>query len=119
MRLYDVWVDSDALLHFYPRRKIELTSYRELIINKFRATSSPFLAIMYDRDSLERYARQLYCLDSSKDVLPFPLLSQLLSHATDASTSPCPSESESPPSTSKKRKRSETICQNWNLGICD
>ena len=116
MRLYDIWVDS--MLYFYPHRKIELISYHKLIVNMFRATSSPFPAIRYDRDSRERYARQPYRLDSSKDVLPFPLLSQLLSHANDARTSDSTSPSPSPPS-SKKRKRSESICQNWNLGVCD
>jgi hypothetical protein len=55
MRLYDIWVD--AVLHFYPHRKTELSSYRELIVNMFRATSSPLPAIKYDRDSRERYSR--------------------------------------------------------------
>ncbi|KAF8811956.1 hypothetical protein BYT27DRAFT_7088378, partial [Phlegmacium glaucopus] len=118
MRLYDVWVD--AVLLFYPHRKVELSSYREVIINMFRATSSPLPAIKYDCDSCERYARQPCRLDSSKDTLPFPLLSQLLSssHVTLAPSS----------SSGKKRsmvtfegphKRSDTICQNWNLGSCE
>ena len=75
MRLFDVWVG--AVLQFYPHRKNELTSYRELIVNLFQATASPLPAIKYDRDSRERYSRQPFRLDSSKDVLPFPLLSQL------------------------------------------
>ena len=116
MCLYDVWVDS--VLYFYPHRKIKLISYHKLIINMFRATSSPFPAIRYDRDSQERYACQPYRLDSSKDVLPFPLLSELLSHANDARTTDSTSPSPLLPS-SKKQKQSETICQNWNLGICD
>ncbi|KAF8801620.1 hypothetical protein BYT27DRAFT_7114507 [Phlegmacium glaucopus] len=118
MRLYDAWVD--AVLLFYAHRKVELTSYRELIVDMFRATSSPLPAIKYDRDSRERYARQPYRLDSSKDTLPFPLLSQLLSssHVGSALSS----------STSRKRaivayegprKRSDTVCQNWNLGSCE
>ncbi|KAF8805359.1 hypothetical protein BYT27DRAFT_7258470 [Phlegmacium glaucopus] len=77
MRLYDAWVD--AVLLFYPHQKAELSSYRDLIVNMFQATSSPFPAIKYDHNSCERYARQPYCLDSCKDTLPFPLLSQLLS----------------------------------------
>ena len=82
MHLYDVWVD--AVLHFYPHRKAELSSYCDLIVNMFRTTLSPLLAIKYDHDSRERYSRQPYRLDSSKDVLPFPLLSQLLSYATSS-----------------------------------
>ena len=77
IRLFDIWVS--AVLHFYPHCRSELASYRDLILNMFRATHSPLPAIQYDRDSRERYSRQPYRLDSSKNVLPFPLLSQLLS----------------------------------------
>jgi hypothetical protein len=113
MRLYDVWVE--AVLHFYPHRKAELSSYRDLIINMFRATSSPLPAIKYDRDSRERYSRQPCHLDSSKDVLPFPLLSQLLSHVAPSSTS----KKRSIGTQDGPRKRSDTVCLNWNLGNCD
>ena len=116
MRLYDVWVG--ALLHFYPHRKDELSSYRELIISMFRATASPFPAIKYDRDSRERYSRQPYRLDNSKDVLPFPLLSQLLSYVQPSSTSSSDNK-RSGGGQDGPRKRSETICQNWNLGVCE
>ena len=117
MRLYDVW--AGAVLQFYPHRKVELASYRGLIINMFRAASSPLPAIKYDRDSRERYSRQPYRLDSSKDVLPFPLLSQLLSHAAPASPPPSTGKRRSSGSQEGARKRAETICQNWNLGSCD
>ena len=116
MRLYDIWVG--AVLHFYPHRKTELSSYRELIISMFRATTSPFPAIKYDRDSRERYSRQPYRLDSSKDTLPFPLLSQLLSYAQPSST-PSSDNKRSGGGQEGPRKRSETICQNWNLGVCE
>src|ERR1700678_3635879 len=43
MCLYDIWVG--AVLHFYPHCKAELSSYRELIISMFRATTSLFPAI--------------------------------------------------------------------------
>jgi hypothetical protein len=76
MRLYDVW--AGATIHFYPHRKAELASYRDLIVNMFRAALSPSPAIKFDRDSRERYSHQPYRLDSCKDVLPFPLLSLLL-----------------------------------------
>jgi hypothetical protein len=116
MRLYDVWVCG--VLHFYPHRRSELSSYRELIVSMFRATSSALPAIRYDRESRERYSRQPFRLDSSKDVLPLPLLSQLLSQvAAPASSSGGKrrlSNSQEGP-----RKRSETICRNWNLGNCE
>ena len=54
MCLYDIW--ADAVLHFYPHRKIELALYRELIVNMFQATAFPFLAIKYDCDSWEHYS---------------------------------------------------------------
>ena len=113
MRLYDVWVD--AVLHFYPHRKAELSSYRDLIVNMFRATLSPLPAIKYDRDSRERYARQPYRLDSSKDVLPFPLLSQLLSYATSSRRE----KRKAGDNPEGPKKRSETVCRNWNLGTCE
>jgi hypothetical protein len=116
MRLYDIWVD--AVLHFYPHRRVELASYRELVINMFRATVSPFPAIKYDRDSRERYSRQSCHLDSSKDVLPFPLLSQLLSHASPPSSSSRGSKRKSADDEAPK-KRSETVCRNWNKGSCE
>ena len=51
MCLYDVW--AGAVLQFYPHRKDELSSFRDLIINIFQATSSPLPAIKYDCDSRE------------------------------------------------------------------
>ncbi|KAF8797907.1 hypothetical protein BYT27DRAFT_7041215, partial [Phlegmacium glaucopus] len=115
MRLYDAWVE--AVLLFYPHRKAELASYREIIINMFRATSSPLPAIKYDRDSRERYVRQPY---RSKDTLPFPLLSQLLSSPHVALASSSSSSKKRTMVTSEgPRKRSDTICQNWNLGSCE
>ena len=116
MRLFDIW--AGGTLHFYPHRKAELTSYRELIVNMFRATVSPYPAIKYDRDSRERYSRQPYRLDSSKDVLPLPLLSQLLSFNQGSSPS-SNGKRRSTDSQEGRRKRSETICQNWNLGACE
>jgi hypothetical protein len=116
MRLYDVW--AGATLHFYPHRKAELASYRDLIVNMFRAAPSPSPAIKFDRDSRERYSRQPYRLDSCKDVLPFPLLSQLLA-CTHGAPSSSKSKKRSADSQEGRRKRSETVCQNWNLGACD
>jgi hypothetical protein len=116
MRLYDIWVE--AVLHFYPHRSVELSSYRELIVNMFRATISPLPGIQYDRDSRERYSRQPYRLDSSKDVLPFPLLSQLLSRVTPSSSS-YGSKKRPGSSLEGPQKRSETICHNWNIGTCE
>lgn len=117
MRMYDVW--TAATLHFYPHRRAEFVSYRELIVNMFRATPSPLPAIRYDRDSRERYSRQPYRLDNSKDVLPFPLLSQLLSCAQSPTPSPSRPKKRSGDAQEGRRKRAETVCQNWNLGACD
>lgn len=119
MRLFDVWVD--AILHFYPHHRDELLSYQDLIINMFQATLSPLPAIKFDRDSQERYSHQHCCLESSKDVLPFPLLSQLLSQSLESSSSSPSSGSKRKAASSHDgpRKCSETICHNWNLGTCE
>ena len=117
MRLYDVWVCG--ALHFYPHRRNELSSYRELIVSMFRATSSATPAIRYDRDSRERYSRQPYRLDSAKEVLPLPLLSQLFSQVSATSSPSTGGKRRSSNSQEGSRKRSETICRNWNLGNCE
>jgi hypothetical protein len=115
MQLYDVW--TSAVLQFYPHQKDELSSFCELIVNLFWASPCPHLAIKYDWDSQEQYSHQPYCLDSSKDVLPFPLLSQLLSHVSPPSSS-SGSKWQSFTSQEPPCKRSEMICQNWNLSNC-
>ena len=117
MRLYDIWVCG--VLHFYVHRRDELSSYRELIVSMFRATSSALPAIRYDRESRERYSRQPYRLDSSKSVLPLPLLSQLLFQASSSSLPSSGGKRRSSGSQEGPRKRSETICCNWNLGSCE
>jgi hypothetical protein len=118
MRLYDVW--ASAVLHFYPHRRSELTSYREIIVDMFRACTSPHPAIRFDRDSRERYSRQPCRLDSSKSVLPFALLSQLLSCAPPSPVlSPTDKKRSGGGQEGPRKKRSETICQNWNLDSCD
>ena len=117
MRLFDIW--AVATLHFYPHRKAELASYRELVTNMFRATPSPYPAIKYDRDTRERYSRQPFRLDSCKDILPIALLSQLLPFNQGPSSSSSGSKRRSGDSQEGRRKRSETICQNWNLGTCE
>ena len=116
MCLYDVWVE--AVLHFYPHRRVELSSYCDLIINMFHATSSPFPAIKYDKDSWERYSQQPYHLDSSKDIISFPLLSQLLSHIVATPPSSSGGKRKGSGSQEGLRKWLETVCQNWNLGSC-
>ena len=117
MQLFDIW--ASATLHFYPHRRAELTSYRELVTNMFRATPSAYPAIKYDRDTRERYSRQPFRLDSSKDILPIALLSQLLPFNQGSSSSLSGSKRRSNDSQEGRRKRSETICQNWNLGACE
>ena len=117
MRLYDIWFSG--VLHFYPHRRTELTSYRELIVTMFRAAPSPLPTIKYDKESRERYSRQPYRLDSSKEVLPFPLLSQLLSQVSTTSSSGSGGKRKSADSQEGQRKCSETICRNWNLGSCE
>jgi hypothetical protein len=117
MRLYDIWISG--VLHFYPHRRDELFSYRELIVNMFRATASSLPAIKYDRDSRERYSRQPYRLDCSKNVLPLPLLSQLLSQIPSSSSSSSGGKRRSSNPQDGPRKRAETICRNWNLGNCE
>ncbi|KAG6904196.1 hypothetical protein DXG01_011795, partial [Tephrocybe rancida] len=66
MRLYDAWMA--AALVFYPHRRTELEVYREIVVDMFRATSSPFPAIRYDRDARERYSRKAYRLDGNRDA---------------------------------------------------
>ena len=93
------------------------------IANMFWVMLSPFPAIKYDHNLMEHYSCQPYHLNVSKDLLPLPLLSQLLSHAPASSPLPSMDEEQSEQSCGDSQddsqNESESTCLNWNLGSCN
>ncbi|KAF8814810.1 hypothetical protein BYT27DRAFT_7081763 [Phlegmacium glaucopus] len=111
IRMFSAW--EAAVLHLFPHRHDELQNYRAIIIDFFRATPhNSSIAIQFDIEVRDRYARSPYHLDN-RDMLHIPLLTQLFR----GSNSSFKRDSDSSyPSTSK---RAMVPCQNWSLGICD
>lgn len=74
-RIFSAWEAGVLLL--YPHRLQELQKYCRTIIDLFRATPfKPSVAIYFDIDARDRYARSLYHLDD-REQLQAPLLVQL------------------------------------------
>ncbi len=113
-RVFDAWMS--AVLMVYPHRKDELITYRSFIIDVFRAAPNrPHVTIQLDEQARACYAKSPYHMDNYT-LLNLPLLSQIMntsSASPSSSKHPC-DESPSPSSS----KRPQTICRNWNLGIC-
>ncbi|KAG6876639.1 hypothetical protein C0993_001592 [Termitomyces sp. T159_Od127] len=74
---FDAWMV--AVLAFYPHREAELVSYCGRIVNFFCSLpGTASIAIRFDCDMRDRYARNPFCLDNQNE-LQIPFLSQLLS----------------------------------------
>ena len=111
-RIFSAWEAGVLLL--YPHRVYELQKYRRTIIDLFRATPfKPTIAIYFDIEVRDRYARSPFRLDD-RDQLQVPLLAQLFR----GSASYNKRDLDSDP-TSASQKRATVPCQNWNLGFCD
>lgn len=112
-RVFDAWMA--AVLVFYPHRSGELASYRAKILDFFHSIpSGAVIAIHFDRDVRNRYARNPFRMDDQK-ALYVPFLAQVFRVSSfSAAGTKRASSSQSQP-----RKRSSTICQNWNMGFCN
>lgn len=109
-RIFEVW--RRATITAYPHRDEELEEYREMVLDLFRAAEGHLsIAIKFDADVWERYSRSPFRLNS-RDHTSTQLLAQMFSGL---------------PGNPKKRvfpqdfqgtRRTDTICENWNLGKC-
>ncbi|KAG6881850.1 hypothetical protein C0993_012649, partial [Termitomyces sp. T159_Od127] len=103
-RTFDAWMA--AVIVFYPHHETELSSYRGHILDFFRSLpGAASVAIQFDRDARDRYARKPFRMDDYNE-LHVPLLSQLLSASASASGS---NLKRSIPYQGQGRKRSSTI----------
>ena len=109
LRVMSVW--SSAVSLVYPHRASELTGYKKIITEIFRACpNDPDAAIGVDRMARERYYQSPYHLDH-RDQLNLPIMHHLhTSHSKRARNFT---------SGGRPAKRAETICENWNLNRCD
>lgn len=111
-RIFSAWEEGVLLL--YPHRQQELQKYRRTIIDLFRATPyNTSVAIYFDIEARDRYARSPYHLDD-KEQLQVPLLVQFFCGTASQHKRDSDSDSSNIPS-----KRSTVPCQNWSLGFCD
>jgi hypothetical protein len=105
IRVFTAWKTGVTLL--FPHRQQELQSYCEMVVDLFRAAPfDPSVAIQFDLEARDRYARNPYRMDD-RGRLHLPLLAQMFrkremaDHSSDTSA-----------------KRATVPCQNWNRGIC-
>ncbi|KIJ89880.1 hypothetical protein K443DRAFT_126638 [Laccaria amethystina LaAM-08-1] len=75
IRVFNAWKSGVILL--FPHRQQELQRYCEMVIDLFRvAPFDPNVAIQFDIEARDRYARNPYRLDD-RDRLHLPLLAQM------------------------------------------
>ncbi|KAG6895387.1 hypothetical protein C0993_009619, partial [Termitomyces sp. T159_Od127] len=109
-RVFDAW--KAAVVIFYPHRSSELEVYREQILDFFHSLPGfSTIAIQFDCDTRDRYARNPFHMDDQKE-LHIPFLAQMLNTVSTAGTSV---SKRNLPYNPQARKRATTICQNWNL----
>jgi len=119
-RVFDAWANGVLLL--YKHRTDELTSYRDFVIELFRALpNEPSRAIRVDADVRDRYGKSPFRLDDRNIFNSFSF-TRLLSKDLPSSQSPDRMSSKRPaPQGSTNRvsqKRAAVICLNWNDGRC-
>lgn len=113
-RCFDAWSRGVGLV--YPHHIEELSTYRTIVIEFFRAAEPDIsFPIRFDRQARERYAKSPYELHD-RTYLNFSLLSEMLHAPTASTSSKRTASAESVSSPPAKRRR--VLCQNWNLGKC-
>ena len=105
IRVFAAWKSGVILL--FPHRQQELQSYCEMVIDLFRAAPlNPSVAIQFDIEARDHYARNPYRMDD-RGRLHLPLLAQMFQKCEMAD------HSHDTPA-----KRATVPFQNWNRGIC-
>jgi hypothetical protein len=108
---FDAW--KTCVLYIYPHRDKELSDYRDLVTDLFRDyTDDPSVCIDTDRSIRNRYGLCKFRMDSE---YRFQRAYSSVIHARDRHAST--SESVTTDS-NRSRKRSQVICNNWNLDRC-
>lgn len=113
MRVFTAWRMGVSLL--YPHRTTELAGYLQMVIELFRAApTDPLVAIQFDVESRDRYAKSPYHMDD-RSQLNLSLLSQMFRAPTSTSSKRSSTSSSISPNSPK---RAAIPCQNWNMGAC-
>ncbi|KAF5381547.1 hypothetical protein D9615_005612 [Tricholomella constricta] len=112
-RVFDTW--SKAVGIVYLHRVRELEGYRKVVIELFRASSNPLVAIQFDIDARDRYAKLPFRLDDRVE-LQTPLFAQVFrgpsSTGSTGKRKAGPGSGSASPAGSKRKN---VPCQNWNL----
>ena len=105
IRVFTAWKSGVTLL--FPHCQQELQSHCEMVIDLFRAAPfDPSVAIQFDMEARDRYARNPYRMDD-RSRLHLRLLPRMFRKREMADHS-----------FNTPAKRATVPCQNWNRGIC-
>lgn len=115
-RVYDAWSAATSL--FFRHRENELRNYRSIVMDLFRAASkNPLVAIEFDIEVRDKYARKPFHLDN-RDYLNFPLLSQMFRGTGPSSQLRSSIKRPIGSSSGGNTKRVDVPCRNWSFGSC-
>jgi hypothetical protein len=112
-RVFNAWRAGVCLV--YRHRTEELGSYYQYILNMFRASPDPKVAINFDLELRDRYSKCPFRMDNRSEY-EVHLLSQLF-RASSSSTL-LGKRTSSSLSSGQVSKRASTPCQIWNHGKC-
>ncbi|KAF5383038.1 hypothetical protein D9615_004923 [Tricholomella constricta] len=116
-RVFDTW--SKAVGIVYIHRVRELEGYRKVVTELFRASPNPMVAIQFDIDARDRYAKLPFRLDDRVE-LQTPLFAQVFrGPSSPGSLGKRKAVPNAGSGTSSNLKRRNVPCQNWNLGFCE
>jgi hypothetical protein len=118
LRVYGAWETAVTLL--YPHRVSELSGYRTMVIEIFRAApQDPSAAIHFDMEARDLYAKNPYRMDD-RNRLHLALLAQMFrAGARSGSSGSGSKRGGSQTVGSGPSKRAMVPCNNWNYGTCE
>jgi hypothetical protein len=112
-RIARAWKTGVELL--YPHRKTELDRYILFVEELFRAAPKlPSVAISFDAEARDKYARCAYRMDD-RNELNLPILTQMFRASASSNLGKRPNTNSA---SFTSNKRSVAVCRNWNLGYC-
>ena len=114
IRVYSAWEAGVGVL--FPHRVTELQSYRQVVMELFRAAPGrPQLAIQFDAEVRDRYAKKAFHMDD-RSQHNIPLLAQMFRSAASSPSKGIKRTSGAP---NNAAKRSDVPCRNWSFGRCE
>ena len=112
-RVFGAWSSAVGLV--YHHRSSELQGYQRMVTDLFRTVlHDPLIAIGFDVEARDRYAKSPFRLDD-RTQLNVPLLAHMFQGSSPSSKK----RSNPMASSSSPSKCSSVPCRNWNMGICE